>query len=264
MQTTHANRDMSRLAERQMRNWTIELQTKQRLEEERKRSELEQLLHPFVSISREAGVDAAPIAEAVAARCGWRALDRELLDYMAHQENLPRIALEFVDERAVSWFHEVFGKWLDRQLVSQAEYVSRLGQLLLLTALHESTVFVGRGAQFMLPRQCGLNVRVIAPLKQRVHSIMERRHCTEREAKEFIEKTDRGREQFVQKYFHRNVADAELYDLIINLAQIPREDAIDLIAREAKQHEQRVLSDVSGLETTTREFRRLREKSRAR
>src|SRR6185436_21011430 len=113
-----------------------------------------------ITISRESGVDAASLAHAIAEKCGWKVLDRELLDYMAEHEHFSRLALEFVDERTVSWFHEVFGKWLDKGLVSQAEYVSRMGKLVLLAAQHESTIFVGRGIQFMLPRQLGLRVRI--------------------------------------------------------------------------------------------------------
>src|SRR4029079_7274108 len=116
---------------------------------------------PYLAISRQAGTDAGGIARAVAARCGGKVLDDELLDYMAEHDHLSRLALEFVDERAVSWFHEMFGTWLDKQLVSQAEYVIRVGRLLLLAAQHESTVFVGRGAHFMLPRERGIAVRII-------------------------------------------------------------------------------------------------------
>jgi cytidylate kinase len=255
---THSNRGMSELAERQMRNWAFDVQTQQRLSEERKITELSQLIHPYVVISREAGVDAGGLAEAIAGKCGWKALDRGLLDYMAEHDHLSRLALDFVDERAVSWFHEMFGKWLDKQLLSQAEYVSRLGRLLLLAAQHESTVFVGRGVQFMLPRDCGLAARIIAPLKQRVQSVMERRHCTEREARSFIETTDDERQQFVRRYFHHDVTDPQLYDLIINLARVPREDAIELIVSEAKRHEQRVLAQALERASAKRPFHRPR------
>src|SRR2546430_16878977 len=131
--TSHSNRGPSELAERQMRNWVLELQTQKRLAEERQ-VRVQELTHPYVFISRESGVDGGEIARAVAAACGWKALDSELLDYMAEHDHLSRLALDFVDERAVSWFHEMFGTWLDKQLVSQAEYVGRLGRLVLLAA----------------------------------------------------------------------------------------------------------------------------------
>jgi hypothetical protein len=241
--TTHSNRGLSQLAERQMRNWALDLQTQRRLAEQTEALEPRHIVHPYLAISREAGTDAGGIAREVATRCGWKVLDDELLDYMAEHEHMSRLALEFVDERAVSWFHEMFGKLLEQQLVSQAEYVSRLGKIMLLAAQHESTVIVGRGARFILPRELGFAMRVIAPLKQRITSIMERRQCTEREAKNFVETTDRDREQFIERYFHHRVADPHLYDIVVNLANIPRQDAVELIVTELKRHQQRALAN---------------------
>ncbi len=205
-----------------------------------------ELIHPYIAISREAGVDAAELAGAIAARCSWKVFDRELLDYLAEHDHLSRLALEFVDERTVSWFHEMFGKWLEQQLVSQAEYVSRLGRLVLLAAQHESSIFVGRGVQFMLPRNRGIAVRLVAPLKQRTECLMKRNESNDRDAKRLVAEIDDNRANFVQRYFHRDINDPHLYDLVVNLGYVPREDAADLIANEAKRHAERLQADVSG------------------
>jgi hypothetical protein len=244
------DRAMSKAAERQMQNWALDMQMQQRVASEREHTEVKELIHPYIAISRETGVDAASLSRAVAEKCGWKLFDRELLDYLAEHDHLSRLALEFVDERSVSWFHEMFGTWLEKQLVSQAEYVSRLGKVLLLATQHENTVIVGRGAQFMLPRERGLAVRVIAPLKLRVRNIMELRQLSEREAMDFIESTDRDREHFVHRYFQHDVSDPHLYDLMINLSHIPREDAVNYIVSEAKRHAQRLVA-ATELETVT-------------
>ncbi|MCC7475950.1 MAG: cytidylate kinase-like family protein [Pirellulales bacterium] len=232
----HEGHSLAVAAERQMRNWALELETRQRLDEEYAHQTVSQLIHPYVAISREAGVDAADLAASVAKECGWAVLGRELLDYLAEHEHMSRMALEIVDERAASWFHEVFGKWLESHLVSQAEYVSRLGRLVLLAAQHESVVFVGRGVQFMLPRDRGLAVRIIAPLKQRVEAMMRRQNCAEREAKRLVAESDDHRARFIHRYFHKDVADPHLYDLVINLEHISRGDAVELLANEVRHH----------------------------
>ena len=112
---------------------------------------------------------------------------------MAEHYHWSRIALEFVDERTASWFHDTFGKWLDQTIVSQAEFVSRLGRIVLMAAQHESTVFVGRGAQFILPRDAGLSVRIIDRKQRRIERIMERLQCSPPAAEKFIDETDKGR-----------------------------------------------------------------------
>ena len=234
--TSNRRGAVSEVAERQMRTWVLQLQSQQRLAEERAAVPLPQLIQPYLAISRETGVDAGGLAQAVATKCGWKVLDRELLDYLAEHDHLSRLALDFVDEQTSSWFHEMFGKWLDEQLISQAEYVSRLGRIVLLAAQHESTIFVGRGAQFMLPRESGLAVRIIAPRKQRVQRVMEGRHCSERDAQKFVDETDSARAQFVWRYFHHDVADPQLYDLVVNLARLSRDVLVDLIVAECKRH----------------------------
>jgi cytidylate kinase len=237
--TNYSNRGLSKLAERQMRNWALGLQSQRKRAQELPEVEPKNFIHPYLAISREAGVEASTLADAIGAQLGWKVFDDELLDYIAEHEHMSRVALEFVDERAASWFHEMFCKLLESHLVSQAEYVSRLGKMLLLATQHESAVFVGRGVRFILPRDRGFAVRVIAPLKQRTKTIMERRQCSEREAKSFIETTDREREQFVRRYFHHEVADPHQYDVVINLAQMPREEAIETIVSGAKRHAER-------------------------
>jgi cytidylate kinase len=227
---------ISDVAERQMRTWALKLQNQQQLADKRAAALVPKLVYPYLAVSREAGVDARELAQTVASKCGWKLLDRELLDYMSEHDHLSRLTLEFVDERAANWFHEMFGQWLDRQLISQAEYVSRLGKLVLLAAQHESTVFVGRGAQFLLPREAGLAVRVIAPRKQRIDRLMKSRNCCAREAEQFMDENDHARAQFVRRYFHHDVADPHLYDLVLNLAHVSREEAVDMVVQLCQRH----------------------------
>jgi hypothetical protein len=174
-------------------------------------------------------VDATEIAQDVASQLRWKIFDRELLDYMVEHHHWSRVALDYVDERTVSWFHETFGKWLDNRIVSQAEYVSRLGKVILLAAQHESTVFVGRGAQFILPSGLGLTVRIVGPNEYKLKRIMERHRCTKREAEAFMTQTDTGRNEFVQRYFHRDVTSPQFYDITVSLEHFSRRDVVELI-----------------------------------
>jgi cytidylate kinase len=218
-----------------MRAWTWKLQNQQHFANKPAAAPLRELVQPFLALSRECGTNASELARRVADELQWKALDGELLEYLVERYQWSRVSLDFVDEKTASWFHEMFGKWLDRQLVSQAEYVQGLGRIALLASQHESTVFVGRGVQFILPRNSGTAVRIIAPLKQRVKCIMERRHCDRHTAERFIEQTDRGRRDFVQRYFHHDNADPHLYDLVINMAHVSMDDAVSLVVRRCKR-----------------------------
>lgn len=260
--TVPRSRDLSQVAEHQMRKWALGIEVQERVEEQKAALSPRELIYPYVAISREAGVDGSEIAESVAAKCGWKVLDRELLDYMTTNYQWSPVELEIVDERTASWFHETFGKWLNERLVSQAQFVHRLGKIVLLAAQHESTVFVGRGAQFILPREAGVSVRIIAPRKQRVKRIMDRRNCSQRDAEKFVDETDKGRADFVRRYFHHDVADPHLYDLVVNLEQMPRNDAIDVIVSTTVQHQSRASVEEAGRRSAQRQFRRLNQRGR--
>jgi hypothetical protein len=50
-----------------------------------------------------------------------------------------------------------------------------------------------------------------------------------------VEQTDKMRAEFVSRYFHHDVADPHLYNLVINLEYIPREIAVDMIVNECRR-----------------------------
>jgi cytidylate kinase len=221
--------NVSHVAERQMRSWAIGLQTQQHLAEQKGEAPLLQGIHPYVAISREAGIDDAAIANLLAAKTHWKVLGRDVLDYMAEQQHWSRTALDFVDEKTASWFNDTIAKWLDRQTVSQVEFVHRLARVLVLAAQHESMIFAGRGAQFVLPRDRGLTVRLIAPRKNRIHWFSREQQLSEHDAQRHVDEVDAGREAFVKRYFHRDLGDPRLYDLVINLEHMTRDAAAELI-----------------------------------
>jgi hypothetical protein len=228
--TTHLkSRDTSAVAERQMRHWALSMQTRDDSQQEQPVEEKVPAVKPYLAISREAGVDSAEIAIAVADRRGWTLFDRELLEHLAEERHWNRVAVDAVDEKAVSWFHETFGQWLDDQSVSQVSFVLNLGKAVLLAAEQESLVIVGRGGRYFLPRAAGMSVRIIAPRKYRIERIRRRFGLDRQRAETMMDEVDRGRADFVKQYFHHDVADPHLYDLVINLESITREGAVEMI-----------------------------------
>jgi hypothetical protein len=225
------SRELAAKAEQQMRMWATSLQVSERLAEAKP---LQQLIHPYVAISREAGIDADGVGKAVAQLLGWQSLDREVLDYLAKDRNWTRFSLECVDERPVSSLRDSLGKWIDKSLVTQAEFLHELAHVFVLAAQHASTVFVGRGAQFILPREAGLAVRLVASKNRRAGLLMAERGVDRRTAMHLLEQTDRDRAEFVRGHYHRDVADPTIYDLVINLDHLSSGDATELIVECAR------------------------------
>ena len=184
---------------------------------------------PYIAISREAGSRGKEIALVVGQQLGWDVLGKELLDFMAQRYKLPRDMLEIVDETRANWFHDVLGSFFDSRLVSQDRYVAHLERIIYLAALHGNIVFVGRAAQYILPRHSGLAVRIIAPKRQRIEDIMRRRNLERTEAGQLVDELDAARAEFCRRHFHREVSDPQEYDLTVNMARLSVEAAAELI-----------------------------------
>lgn len=211
---------LSRLAEIRIRRWLKKQNSTEQAFEKGLEKAAKIVAHPYIAISREVGANAGQVADEIANHFGWEILGKELLDHMAAKYGLPRDMLEFLDETSANWMIERFGKWVQWDTINQEEYVRRLGLMVLLAANHGNVVFLGRGAQFFLPQDQGLVIRIIAPKDFRIENIMAKQGLDREAATEFVNKTDKGRADFVERYFHRDVTDPTLYDLVINSSKI--------------------------------------------
>ena len=213
------------LAERNIKRWLLNQEVRQRLENRK----VEENVGPYLTLSREHGAGGSEIAHRVGDVLGWQVLDSEMLDHMAEKYGTPRSLLEYVDEKRVSWLESLFNSWAGQRGLTQEAYVHRISQLMLLAAHHGNVVIVGRGGRFILPRERGLSVRILAPLDFRAEQVMLARGIKFDEAMRLIQKVDRERQAFQTQYFHHNTTDPHEYDLLINVEKLDQEDTVELI-----------------------------------
>ena len=216
-------------AERQMQAWVRTAEIADRVIRAEGAHPLTGGLVGCLAVSREAGAGGSEIAQMVGERLGWEVLDEGLLDQVAERLGVSRCMLELVDETESSWVYDLLGTWMDRKLVTHDKYVAQVSRVVLAAARRGKVVLVGRGSEFVLPREKRLAVRVIAPERFRVKQIMEREGLSGTAARQFIRAKDRGRREFVQRFFHRRVDDPHLYDLVINVERIGASGAVEQI-----------------------------------
>ena len=116
----------------------------------------------YVAISREAGAAGTTVARLVGEHLGWEVYDTNLLDQVAQRYNESRLMLDLVDETESNWVYDVLGTWMDRQVIPHEKYVVQVGRMIRILARAGNAVFVGRGAQFLLPRSKTFAVRIVA------------------------------------------------------------------------------------------------------
>ena len=184
---------------------------------------------PCVVVSREMGSGGSQVASRVAKRMGWAVLDKEIVDKLASQYGTPRVVLDAVDEKKVGWLLDLLNGWIEGHGFSQLSYVNRLGSLFNTVAKGGNVVIVGRGAKFLLPNTAGFSVRIVAPLDFRVEQVILRQGVSASEVRRLIKESDKGRQAFIEMFFHQNVADPHVHDLVVNIKQLSQDDAVNLI-----------------------------------
>ncbi len=222
---------LTELAEQQVQQWSIGLDAIEQLDADHPSAVLEQEIKPFIAISHELGSGAPQIIDIIKEKLPFNVVDQALLDYLADRYKLSREMLEIVDEKVCHWLVETVGIWLSQRMISQSAYMSLLARFVLMAARSANTIFLGRGVRFILPREKGLAVRIVAPIEQRIERIMHVQQLNMREAKQFAAKRDAEQRQFIQHHFHRDLTDPHQYDLVINTEHFSVDDAAKMILR---------------------------------
>jgi cytidylate kinase len=220
--------EMLDAAKRRMQRWLVSPELREHMRS------AEDVTRPtetgaYISLSREAGAGGLTIARIIGQRLGWDVLDKELVEFIAERYDVPRDTLDLVDETGANWFYDVLGSFLNARVVSHDSFVVHLERIICLAAMHGNVVFVGRGAQFVLPRHCGVAARIIKPKKLRIETMMQRRHISRQEAAALVDDLDRQRREFCQRHFQHDIEESAEYELIINTGRVSEQAAAELI-----------------------------------
>ena len=218
-------------AERQMQAWSLTQEIADRLIRLDQAEQEPVQWGDYIAISREAGAGGSHVAELVGRTLGWEVLDKGLLDQVANRYHLSRKKLELVDETQAGWVYDIFGTGVDRNVIPHEKYFVCLSRVVEAAARRGNVVLVGRGAQFLLPRDQGLAVRIVASPPYRTEQLMQRHGLDAAKARQLMDELDRGRQEFVERFFRRDIADPHLYDLVVNVERFGPAAAAERIAQ---------------------------------
>jgi cytidylate kinase len=197
----------------------------------------------LITLSREYGAGASELASLLGERLGWRVLDSEIPLAAARRLGVPADSLEDWDEHAPGLLESLGNALLlgsPELLVDPAvaarpharDVADATTALLREAAEDPPLIVVGHGAQSIFAhRPHTIHVRLVAPLRDRIHKIMTRRSVTEQEAGIIAAHVDRDRAMYVKDFLHRDVRDPLLYSLQINTGKVAMADAVELVTR---------------------------------
>ena len=215
---------VARLVEKQMRNWEIARQQRLELEEGQPRAPVAH----FVTVSQAVGSTGEQVARQLAERLGWPLFDKEILQHMAGDDQVRTRLYEKMDERDTNWLQHMIRNLLQGEYRKE-DYFYRLSEAVLALARQGPAVFLGRGADFVLPQDRGLRVRFLAPDDSRIATFAQREQCDEETARKEIARVEREREDFFRRCLGKLRADPTRFDLMINLGRMSPPEAIEVI-----------------------------------
>jgi hypothetical protein len=185
---------------------------------------------PYALISREKGAGGNSIAQLVGKQLGWQVFDDRIVDEIAQKARVSRRLIESLDERDQATIRDIIGQLLNPQDLGTSGYLAYLKEIVLTLGHQGDVVIVGHAAEYILPSQFGLNVRVVAPIEARVQRIADKTGLSLEAARVEIERTDRERVKSVRRNFGgQNVIDPLNHDLTINTASLSIEAAAEIV-----------------------------------
>lgn len=184
---------------------------------------------PVVTISRQPGSGGLLIAKGIADRLSLALFDREIIQGLAESAKMSSFVLESLDEKGLSLLDEWVCSLVNERHLWPDQYLQHLMKVIGAIGKHGNAVIVGRGANFVLPREGVIRARVISPVEERIRRVAREFHMDIGEAKRRVVRTESNRRAFVRKYFNADIEDPENYDLMLNTGTLTLDACIEAI-----------------------------------
>jgi hypothetical protein len=188
---------------------------------------------PFLTITRQYGCGAFELAEKLSPRLAelehlphdsWQVYSRQIIEEISSELHLTEKLVQGLDIHVRSGLEEFFDTWLGT-MPSDLTVLHHLVRATRAAALVGRCVLVGHGAPVLTEDLAGgIHLRLIAPERWRLNSLVTRFGWDEQKARETIQEEEEHRRAFFEKYLGRDVSNPEHYDLILNVARMNRDE----------------------------------------
>jgi cytidylate kinase-like protein len=188
-------------------------------------------VHPFLTISRDFGCGEETLIPLIEKTLNWKVYGKNLLDHMARRDYLNRGLIETLDEQHKNLLDQWITFLVRTGSILPNDYIVRLSKMMKVIISHESAIFVGRGANYILgDKNEGLFIKLTAPFEYRVQHIAQLRELPKKETESLVRTIDEERREFIKQFFKKDREDASYFDIIFNTKGVSADSICDYLA----------------------------------
>ena len=181
-----------------------------------------------ITISRGSFSGGKMLAECLAAKLGYRCIDRDVI--------VERAAVSGVSHHELRDALEKPPSFLERFRHRKYVYLALIQAALAEEVQHGRAIYHGNAGHLLLKGGGPvLRVRIVAPLEFRIAMCRERLKLTREEAVAYITKMDQDRRRWTQYLYGVDWGDPSLYDIVLNLENVQIEEACEVVAGLVRQ-----------------------------
>lgn len=189
-----------------------------------------------ITITREFGSLGRSIAKELSGELGVEFYDRDIVEEVAKQLNLPVSTVSDEEEKSKhSFLPRMFPLGTDEAYIQDIIFDVQKGIILDL-ARKSSCILVGRCSDFLLENEKNnINIFIYAPYAKRLENCVDTLGMTENDAKKMIVSVDKARNTYHKKYAGYLPGDPEHKSLMIDSSLLGVTGTAKLIAGIVRQ-----------------------------
>ena len=172
-----------------------------------------------ITIAREFGSLGRAVAQRLAGKLGIEYYDRDIVDQVAQQLNLPLSQISSAEERSHHGF--IFDVQKD---------------IILELAKKSSCIIVGRCSDFLLKNEKNvMNVFIYAPYEARLENCVKQLGMTQEEARRMIASVDKARNAYHRKYAGYLPSDTSHKHLLLDSSLLGVDETAEVLAEVVRK-----------------------------
>ena len=193
-----------------------------------------------ITINRELGSGGRTVGRKLAEKLGVKFYDKALIEGLTKEFGLTVEEIEKIKARKNTWWNEFTTYYMklnsttmpmESETVLTTETMMETEKRILQElAAEESCVVAGRSGFLVFHETPNhLSIFIQASMESRISRLMRKKQIDRKEAIAIIEKVDKGRETYIQKYADTSRYDTRNYDLVINMDELTEDQAVTVI-----------------------------------